>query len=204
MMDVATHSCLRSVKNASQLKTQSTPKKRLNSATHSVLSRTKADLNSLVFSSDLESILSQLRANVTSQADASEEASDGTFEIRKLLMEVECCLFWLLLEARIFREQARECAPASVLSDTSSVMSTRRESFRLSRHQLWTAKRAIERRRSKERGQKEEAVAEGSHFKQIGESQQKHEDEEVMEIIAVLKEYLQNEKSKNHPLSPQL
>ena len=204
MMDVAMHSCLRSLKNASQLKTQSTPKKRLNSAIHSVLSRAKADLNSLVFSSDLESILNQLRVNVTSQADASEGAVDGTLEIRKLVMEVECCLFWLLLEARIFREQAREPAPASVLSDTSSVMSIRRESFPMSRHQLWTAKRAIERRRSKERGQKEGVAAERSHFKQIAESQQKHEDEEIMEIIAVLKEYLQNEKSKNHPLSSKL
>jgi len=173
--DATTHSCIRSLNLSIQLRSTGVHRKREGSAVHSIVTMIKAELDSLVMSSDLQSILDHLKT-ITSPIPDQEDSETGD-EVERELNEIKCCLFWLLLDGRIRRE--REVDTLNAQAETSppkqsSFLKRRLKSIRARRKSNCTS---LEMSRL-------------CHGGVLSPS----EASEIVEIISALKEYLKTDK----------
>lgn len=169
--DVTTQSCIRSMKLTSQLRSSGLQRKRIHSAVQSILSRVKGDLDVLLSASDLEVILDHLKT--VAEPSQSIEAFDES--IQNELKEMEVYLFWLILDAKMRREPSVEIEVPHPMSFRRNRLLRSREKRNNGRSRLETG--LIE--------MHEVANRTTLHL-------DKSETEEIVEIIAVLKEYLRN------------
>lgn len=241
LCDATTNSGVRALKLASKPRTTKTLKRRSNSAIHCMLTRVRTELESIVLASDLEPILADLKLSVQSSQTPDSEgkgsselledgkevpSSSSEFqqdtvmdhqECKTELLNLECCLFWTILDNRWKREDPAQDSESSqdhkqssnvrlcltlsliiLLLQKTSTMNERSKASPLAANRLRTEQRMKDRKlktstelRSNSNSLTTPALhAEGLQFFKDKEAA------EILEIISVLKGYLNKQQIK--------
>eukprot|EP00210_Caulerpa_lentillifera_P008372 g7984.t1 len=234
LCDATTNSAVRSLKLGG-LKSRTdakTPKRKSNSAMQCMMTRVRNELEMIVMASELESLLTEMKTSFqashkeslkltdsSDQTESDQEMNSAGIQqesvldrqdIQTELLNLECCLFWTILDARWRRE---DHVDSTVLTQEQRNSSTKLQTNVEKRHPVpLAANRLRTEQRMKDRKLKQSKEMQSSTNSLTCQSLQTDglqffkdkEAAEILEIISVLKGYLNKQQSTERELdSPQ-